>query len=305
MPSPASIKEMQRLAGRIVVLNRFLANHAAKSFLFISTLRNCVKKSQFQWTPEAEKAFQEMKECLIQLPTLTAPQKEEPLILYLSASDVEVGRNVIDGASNDDGTGVGLRVVSPNNHEFTYTILLDFKSTNNEAAYEAFLAGLLLAIKMGAKNLEAHIDSLLVAGQNNGLYDAKGEMMALYLEQAKALISKFQTFKVIHINQSENKHADALSKLTATSFKNLAKEVHIEVLTNPSVPLQHANLVEIGNPSWMSPIIMLFQHGSLPEGKAEARKIQNKALNYEMSDGILYRKSYMGPLLRCVDKLDA
>ncbi|XP_022031845.1 uncharacterized protein LOC110932901 [Helianthus annuus] len=392
-------------------------------------MRNCAKKSHFQWTPEAEKSFKQMKECLIQLPTLTAPREEEPLILYLLAAEVAVGTvlmverdgvqtpiyyiskmltgpetrysmieklvlalvhasrrlrwyfsghvitvltnyhlgqilskldvagrlakwaielggyNILykprpaikgqvladfatkvpvdkiqeceaiqnpipvfedrvltlhtDGASNDDGAGASLRLVSPDDHELTYAIRLDFKSTNNEAEYEAFLAGLRLALKMGAKNLEAHIDSKLVAEQVNGHYDAKGEAMALYLEQARMPISQFQTFKRVHINRSENKHADALSKLAATSFKHLAKEVRIEVLSNPSVPLKQVNIVE------MSPIIMYLQHGKLPEEKAEARKIQNKALNYEMADGILYQKSFMGPLLRCVDKTDA
>ncbi|XP_022024794.1 uncharacterized protein LOC110925130 [Helianthus annuus] len=161
------------------------------------------------------------------------------------------------GASNDDGAGAGLRLVSPDDHELTYAIRLDFKSINNEAEYEAFLAGLRLALKMGAKNLEAHVDSKLVAEQVNGHYDAKGEAMALYLEQARMLISQFQTFKIVHINISENKHADALSKLVATSFKHLAKEVRIE-------------------------------HGKLQEGKPEARKIQNKALNYKMADDAQY-----------------
>ncbi|XP_022000406.2 uncharacterized protein LOC110897975 [Helianthus annuus] len=397
MPSPASIKEMQCLAGRLAALNRFLANHTTKSYPFISTLRNCVKKSHFQWTPEAEKGFQQMKECLIQLPTLTAPQKDEPLILYLSAAEVAVGAVLMverdgvqtpiyyiskmltgpetrysimeklvlalvhasrrlrryfsghvitvltnyhlgqilskldvaghlakwaielggttsytsrdqllrDGASNDDGAGAGLRLVSPDDHELTYAIRLDFKSTYNEAEYEAFLAGLRLALKMGAKNLEAHVDSKLVVEQVNGYYDTKGEAMALYLEQARILINQFQTFKIVHINRSENKHADALSKLAAISFKHLAKEVHIEVLSNQSVPLRQVNIIEVGNPSWMSSIITYLQHGILPEGKAEARKLQHKALNYEMADGILYRKSFMGPLLRCVDKTDA
>ncbi|KAJ0868727.1 putative nucleotidyltransferase, Ribonuclease H [Helianthus annuus] len=91
MPSPANVKDMQKLAGRLAALNRFLANHAAKSFPFIKTLRNCMKKNQFQWTPEAENAFREMKDCLIKLPTLTAPNKGEPLVLYLSASDRAVG----------------------------------------------------------------------------------------------------------------------------------------------------------------------------------------------------------------------
>ncbi|XP_022040750.1 protein NYNRIN-like [Helianthus annuus] len=201
--------------------------------------------------------------------------------------------------------GAGLRLVSPDDHELTYAIRLDFRSTNNEAEYEAFLAGLRLALKMGARNLEANVDSKLVAEQVNGHYDARGEAMALYLEQARMLISQFQTFKVNHINRSENKHADALSKLVATSFKHLAKEVRIEVLSNPSVPLKQVNIIEIGNPSCMSPIILYLQHGKLPEEKAEARKIQNKAINYEMADDILYRKSFMRPLLRCVDKTDA
>ncbi|XP_022023731.1 uncharacterized protein LOC110923992 [Helianthus annuus] len=158
---------------------------------------------------------------------------------------------------------------------------------------------------MGAKNLQAHVDSLLMASQVNGFYDAKGDVMALYLDQAKELLQKFMTYRVVHINRSENKQADALSKLASTSFQHLAKEVRIEVLKNPSVLLRQVNVVEIGQPSWMTPIIHYLQEGILPENKAEARKIQHKALHYEMNDAILYRKSFLGPLLHCVDPQDA
>ncbi|KAJ0468170.1 putative ribonuclease H [Helianthus annuus] len=154
-----------------------------------------------------------------------------------------------DGASNEDAAGAGLRLVSPENHEFTYAIKLDFKNTNNEAEYESFLAGLRLAIKMGAKNLRAHIDSLLIASQVNGIYDVKGEVMALYLEQAKELLQQFQSHKVIHIKRSENKPADALSKLASTSFQHLAKDVRIEILKNPSILLRQVNVIEVGQPS--------------------------------------------------------
>ncbi|XP_022032390.1 uncharacterized protein LOC110933479 [Helianthus annuus] len=137
----------------------------------------------------------------------------------------------------------------------------------------------------GVLHLQAHVDSLLIASQVNGIYDAKGDVMALYLDQAKELLQKFKSYRVVHINHSENKQADALSKLASTSFQHLAKDIRIEVLKNPSV--------------------LLRQEGILPENKAEARKIQNKALHYEMNDGILYRKSFLGPLLRCVDPQDA
>ncbi|XP_076909684.1 putative mitochondrial protein AtMg00860 [Bidens hawaiensis] len=60
-PSPLSLKEVQTLNGILVAPNRFLANHAAKSYPFVSTLRNCLKKAHFKWTAEAEKAFLEVK----------------------------------------------------------------------------------------------------------------------------------------------------------------------------------------------------------------------------------------------------
>ena len=75
-----------------------------------------------------------------------------------------------------------MRLINPDGKEFTYAIRLDFDNTNNEAEYEALLAGLRIAAKMGAKQVEAHVDSMLVAGQINGTYDAKDPTMALYLE---------------------------------------------------------------------------------------------------------------------------
>ncbi|XP_022007972.2 uncharacterized protein LOC110907277 [Helianthus annuus] len=210
-----------------------------------------------------------------------------------------------DGASNENGAGAGLRHVSPDGQELTYATRIDFKSTNNEAEYEDLVAGLRLAVKLGVQHLEAHVDSLRVAGQVRGDYTAKGDIMILYLEQAKQLTSRFTSFNIRHINRSENKPADALSKLASTSFQHLAKEIRIEILQNPSVPLRQVNVIQYGIASWMKPIIRYLQSGITPESKVKARKLQYKACHYQMADGILYRKLYLGPLLRCVDPQDA
>ncbi|GKD94959.1 reverse transcriptase domain-containing protein [Tanacetum coccineum] len=53
---------------------------------FFKTLKRCIKKSDFQWTPEAEKAFQGMKKCITELPMVTAPKPKEELIMYLCAA---------------------------------------------------------------------------------------------------------------------------------------------------------------------------------------------------------------------------
>nr|GEU75396.1 putative reverse transcriptase domain, ribonuclease H-like domain protein [Tanacetum cinerariifolium] len=50
-----------------------------------------------------------------------------------------------DEASSSDSSGVGLILVSPEGKEYTYAIRFEFKTTNNEAEYEALLEGLRIA----------------------------------------------------------------------------------------------------------------------------------------------------------------
>ncbi|GJU67085.1 reverse transcriptase domain-containing protein [Tanacetum coccineum] len=50
----------------------------------------------------------------------------------------------------------------------------------------------------------------------------------------------------------------------------------------------------------MTPIKEYIEHGIRPEDVAEARTIQEKARNYTIEEGVLYRKSYLGPLLLCI-----
>lgn len=181
-----------------------------------------------------------------------------------------------DGASSEEGFGVGLRLVNPEGQEFTYAIKLDFKSTNNEAEYEVFLAGLRIARKLGVQHLEARINSMLTGGHINGSYEAKNEVMASYLYQAKELILQFASYKVIHIKISENKYADALSKLASTNFEHFAKDIRIEVLDRPSVLRHQVPVIQIRFESWLTPIVAYLSSGALLEGKSAAQKIRHK-----------------------------
>ncbi|GKE35291.1 reverse transcriptase domain-containing protein [Tanacetum coccineum] len=63
---------------------------AETSLPFFKTLKKCTKKSDFQWTVEAEVAFKQMKKLIAELPTLTAPIEREELIVYLAAAQEAV-----------------------------------------------------------------------------------------------------------------------------------------------------------------------------------------------------------------------
>ncbi|XP_076931055.1 uncharacterized protein LOC143596075 [Bidens hawaiensis] len=129
--------------------------------------------------------------------------------------------------------------------------------------------------------------------------------MASYLSQAKYLILQFSSCKVIHIKRSKNKSAEALSKLASTNFEHLAKDIRVEILDRMSVPQNQVLVIQTGVESWMTPIMAYLSSGILLEEKVAARKIRHKALNYQMQEGVLYRRYFLGPLLRCVDAEDA
>ena len=77
-------------------------------------------------------------------------------------------------------------------------IRLDFPTTNNEAEYEALVAGLNLARAIGATSVVIYCDSQVITNQINGDYECKGERMKLYLDQVKRRIDDLQA-KIIQI----------------------------------------------------------------------------------------------------------
>ena len=80
----------------------------------------------------------------------------------------------VDGSSNQQGSGAGVILEQ--------SLRFAFKANNNQAEYEALIAGILLAKEMGARVLMAKSDSLLVTGQVTGEFQTKDPQMAAYLE---------------------------------------------------------------------------------------------------------------------------
>ncbi|GJW14967.1 reverse transcriptase domain-containing protein [Tanacetum coccineum] len=90
-----------------------------------------------------------------------------------------------DGSSCADGSRAILVLTNPEGAEFTYALRFRFAATNNEAEYEALIAGLRIAEEMGVKNLQANVDSRLVANPVNGTYIAKEREETLPVEVNK------------------------------------------------------------------------------------------------------------------------
>ncbi|GJV27727.1 reverse transcriptase domain-containing protein [Tanacetum coccineum] len=295
---------MVKLNGKLARdLNRFLAKSAEKSLPFFKTLKKCTKKSDFLWTKEAKAAFRQMKQHIAQLPMLTALEEQEELIVYVAASKEE-GRKTKGRKSARFRKG---RRIAPGT--FTYALRFQFEATNNEAEYEALIAGLRIAEKMGIQNLEVKVDSKLVANQVNGTYVAKETDMIKYLEKVKALASTFRVFLIKQVLRSKNKKADALCKMASLALRPSQQTGVVEggkKLKEKSMNESEVlAVVEEEEDSWMTPIHEYLTDETLPAKRKKARAIKRKSQRFAIINGILYKKSFLGPWLRCVGPLQA
>jgi ribonuclease HI len=86
------------------------------------------------------------------------------------------------------------------------------EATNNQAEYRALIAGLELALKFGAKDVDINLDSELVAKQLNGEYKVKNAGLKPLFRQASQLLKKFDSFSIAHLPRRGNKRAHELAR---------------------------------------------------------------------------------------------
>ncbi|XP_021991927.1 uncharacterized protein LOC110888724 [Helianthus annuus] len=216
-------------------------------------------------------------------------------------SDPDTWKLFTDGASSLEGSGAGLVLINPSELEFTYALQLEFQIANNEAEYEALIAGLKLAKRMDVKKLQVFTDSLLVSCQVNDSYIAKEPNMKKYREKAKELIGTFQSCTIKQVPRLQNKKADALSKLASLTFAHLTKKVLVEVLKTSSIQeLEVQDVITEEGPNWMTHLVKFLTSSELPSDQVEAKRVQIKSRQYVLQGDILYKKGYLTPLLRCV-----
>ncbi|GJT09140.1 reverse transcriptase domain-containing protein [Tanacetum coccineum] len=209
-----------------------------------------------------------------------------------------------DRASSLKGVKAWLVLIDPSSKEHAYAIRLTFPSTNNETEYEALLAGLRIARKMKVKALKVKVDLKLVACQMNGEFVASSEGMAKYLAKAKEHATLFRKFSIENI--PKNQKADVLSKLASVAFNHLIKEVLVEVLKVKSMDTQEVNtIVEEEEDNWMTLIIKCLEEEVWPTNENEAKTLRMKISQYTTEEGVLFKKSYLSLMLRCVGPLQA
>ena len=103
--APRTVKDVRRLTGCVVALSKFISKSGERALPFFKILK---KAGPMKWTLEADIALKELKAYLFSVPTLVAPKPQEPLLLYLAATNqvvsvALVAQREVDEAESEQG----------------------------------------------------------------------------------------------------------------------------------------------------------------------------------------------------------
>ena len=127
------------------------------------------------------------------------------------------------------------------------SLRLGFLATNNEAKYEALLAGMAMVKKLRGEVVEVYSDSQLVVGQVNGEFE--DECMQGYLVKVRQVQSCFKSFTLRQIPRGQNSHADSLAMLATSLGSNLPRVTIVEDMAHSSFikkPLVRVHSIYVG-----------------------------------------------------------
>jgi len=102
----------------------------------------------------------------------------------------------VDGSSNKTVCGAGVVLEGPGDLLIKQALQFSFKATNDQAEYEAILAGLNLANDLGAREVTCKSDSQLVVGQIKGEFEVKEPLLQRYYHTVRNVTAKFDTVTV-------------------------------------------------------------------------------------------------------------
>ncbi|XP_074363952.1 uncharacterized protein LOC141704643 [Apium graveolens] len=171
----------------------------------------------------------------------------------------------IDGSVAGKKCGVGLILSNPEGFEICQAIRFDFPLTNNEAEYEALLAGMELARSLEAKHLRVFSDSMMVVKHFTGEYEQRDPRTKAYAAKVQDASLSFETFELNQIGRENNARADVLSRVASAETQNLTSSIYL-----------------------------------IPPDRREVLKIKYRASNYTIINGRMYRRSVSQPLLQCL-----
>jgi ribonuclease HI len=221
-------------------------------------------------------------------------------------------RMYFDGAANQYGYRIGVLLVAPNGSQIPLSVKLNFSATNNVAEYEACILSLeaLLAIKV--QEVEVYGDLALIISEAQKIWKAKEEHLKPYQAYVEKLAKRFDKIEYTFIPRAQNQFVDVLA--TLASLVDIPENISVRPISilQKALPAHKEEINALdndvyGKKPWFADIQRFMEDRSYTEGvdKKDRRALRITATQYIICGGVLYKRSYEGIQLRCVDEVEA
>ncbi|XP_074567100.1 uncharacterized protein LOC141823752 [Curcuma longa] len=216
--------------------------------------------------------------------------------------DQEAWKVYVDGSATKSCSGVGVLLQSPQGDSLQLAIKLQFRVSNNEAEYEALIAGLQAAKYVGAQRVIIHSDSQLAARQLEGTFEIHNERLQRYAVAFDKIKAEFQEVTIVKIPRADNCKADELAKLVSA--------VHTWTIEEPAVQEQLIAHIDHAQPpvsqiDWRAPFISFLRTGVVSKEAGSPRTFKQRAACFTLIGDLLYKRVFSRPLLKCLSTDEA
>jgi ribonuclease HI len=118
-----------------------------------------------------------------------------------------------DGASrgNPGPAGAGVLLLDEKGRPILELNRFLGKATNNEAEYQALIAGLEAAEKLGVSRLQIFLDSELVVKQLQGEYRVRNPRLQPLFDEVASRLQRFSRYAIMYVPRDRNQAADRLA----------------------------------------------------------------------------------------------
>ncbi|GKV47366.1 hypothetical protein SLEP1_g54271 [Rubroshorea leprosula] len=342
MKPPKSVKDIQRLTGRVAALHRFISKSADKCLPFFKIMRSAAQKHEsgkqkkFEWNQDCQAAFEELKSYLSSPPLLTKAIDGEILYLYLGISDEAISSvlvreeakqlkpiyyisSVLHGAElrYPIAEKAALAIVTSARKLRPYfqshpIIVLTYQPLR-QILQKPECSGKLIKWVVELREFEItfqHRSAIRAQTLVDFIvectpYGYRSEHALKFNFDATNNMTEYEAL-LLGLQLALELKADSLFKFASDSSLS-SRSVFVEVLDEPS--FMKPRMMEISTdpdtPSWTDSIISFLQDGTVPKDKKEAMRLRKKASRYTLVDGVLYKRSFSLPLLRCLNPYEA
>jgi len=217
-PIPMNVKQLQSFLGLANYYRRFIPGFAAITHPLHSLLK---KQAKFIWSPETQKAFDEIKLKFATAPVLAYPNRDIPFIVETDSSNFAIGAILSQTSSNDNKI-----------HPVAFFSRSLTASEKNYPIYDKELLAIVESLEHWRHLLKGTSKPFTIfSDHQNLLYQKKPEKMSQRLVRWALFLSEFN-FKITYRAGSANGKADALSRRPdyASNEEELASDIPFTVL---------------------------------------------------------------------------